>query len=539
MSTSETSTGLRRDIGSIGLLFVSVGAVVGSGWLLSALPAARMAGPASILAWVIGAAMIALIGLVNAELGTMFPISGAVVRFPHFTHGSLTSVGIGWLSWLVAVSLGPVEVEAVLQYATNYLPFLTRVVDHVPVLTTAGYGVAAALLFVFCFINIFGIRYFARLNAVLVVWKLGVIALLVAVFMWTAFDPGHFSAHGGFAPFGAHGVFAAITSAGIAYSYFGFRQGVELAGECRNPQRAVPLSILGTLGITVILYALVQAAFIGALPDVALTDGWAKLDFANAFGPLAGVAQILGLFWLTAILYADAIVSPADTGLIYATTTARIAYAMGRSGNAPPALGNVSRRGVPWISVIVTYVVGLLIFLPFPGWQKLAAFLVAAYIVAFGSGPVAVLALRRALPDQHRPFRLPAAPLLAYLAFYATSLLLYWVGWTTLWKMLTALIIGYVLYAIYRCLPGSPRPSMHILAGSWLPAWLLGMFAIATIGNYGGAGWLTPATSFPLIAVFSAIVLWWGVINALPADGIRDQLDTTVATEEAAPSAAT
>ena len=79
----EQSSGLRRHIGTVGLLFASVGSIIGSGWLFGALNASQQAGPAAIISWAVGAVMILLIGLVYAELGTMFPLSGGVVRFPH------------------------------------------------------------------------------------------------------------------------------------------------------------------------------------------------------------------------------------------------------------------------------------------------------------------------------------------------------------------------------------------------------------------------------------------------------------------------
>lgn len=531
---SGTRQGLRRDVGRLGLLFVSVGAIIGSGWLLGAPNAAQLAGPASTLAWIIGAVMIGVVGLVYAELGTMFPIAGAVVRFPHFTHGALTSFSVGWVSWLVAVSLGPVEVEATLQYMTNYLPFLTRVSAGTPVLTPAGYGIAAGLLAVFSLINIVGVRAFARTNTVVVWWKLAVIALFVATLLVLAFNPHHFVSPGGFMPYGMHGVFSAIATAGIAFSYFGFRQGIELAGESRNPQRTVPLSVLASLGIGLVLYLLVQVAFLGAVPDKALSGGWASLHFANFFGPLAGLAQLLGLFWLAGILYADAVVSPAGTGLVYTTATARISYAMGRSETAPRALAMLSARGVPWVSVLTTFGAGLLILLPFPSWQKLAAFLVAANLVSFGSGPVALLALRRELPDHPRPFRLPAAPVLAFLAFYASNLLVYWVGWSTDWKMFVAIGIGFVLLAVDQ-VRRRGRTRLSWRPFTWMAGWLVGLVVISALGSFGGgAGLITFAISFPLIAVFSAGILWWGVAVRLPHEQVRAQLEASASTELAA-----
>jgi amino acid transporter len=103
---------MRRDIGMIGLLFTGIGSVIGSGWLFGALNAAEIAGPAAILSWAIGGAMIVLIGFCYAELGVMFPHSGGVVRFPHYAFGSFASFTTGWITWLAAASVAPIEVEA-------------------------------------------------------------------------------------------------------------------------------------------------------------------------------------------------------------------------------------------------------------------------------------------------------------------------------------------------------------------------------------------------------------------------------------------
>src|SRR5699024_11305514 len=96
--------GLKREIGLMGLLFSAVGSIIGSGWLFGALSAAEKAGPSSIFAWAIGGLLIILIGLCYAELGTMFPLSGGVIRYPHFSFGSFASYTHGWMSWLAAAS---------------------------------------------------------------------------------------------------------------------------------------------------------------------------------------------------------------------------------------------------------------------------------------------------------------------------------------------------------------------------------------------------------------------------------------------------
>jgi len=126
---------------------------------------------------------------------------------------------------------------------------------------------------------------------------------------------------------------------------------------------------------------------------------------------------------------------PADTGLIYTTVTAHISYAMARNDNAPKKLGEVTARGVPLASVALAFVIGLIVFLPFPGWQKLVGFITSATVLSFGSGPLVLSALRRALPAQDRPFRLPGGDVLPFLAFWSANQIVFWAGWDVNWKL--------------------------------------------------------------------------------------------------------
>ncbi len=547
---------LRRDIGIIGLLFTAVGSIIGSGWLFGALNAAEIAGPASIIAWAIGGVMITLIGLCYAELGTMFPISGGVVRFPHYSFGSFASYTLGWITWIAAASTTSIEVEAALQYATNYIPWLQHLEDGVPVLTTAGFFVATAMLAIFSLINVIGIRWFARLNNVLVWWKLLIITVVIIAFLVTVFHGVNFSHElaGGFMPFGWSGIFSSIATAGIVFSYLGFRQGVELAGETRNPQRNVPIAIIGSVLITAVLYVALQVAFIGALPAGALDNGWTNIgtsftgglgNIAAAYGPLAALAGAMGLAWLAILLYIDAIVSPADTGLIYTTVTARISYAMGRNGNAPGLLALVNERGVPWVSVILTFIVGMIFFLPFPGWQKLVGFVTSATVLSFGAGPLTLLAMRRQIPRQRRPFRLPGAHIIAYLAFLSSNLIVYWSGWETNWKLLVAVLLGYVVLALHEWRNRETTPRLEFRSGSWVIIWLIGLGFISWFGSYpdpsenaGNLGLLDLGGSIAVLAVFSAIVMWIAVGMRLPTEQVVEHLgEPAVAPEDEAPPA--
>lgn len=532
----------KRDLGVIGLLFASIGSIIGSGWLFGAMTAAEMAGPGSVFAWLIGGVMIIFIGLCYAELGAMFPVSGGVVRFPHFSFGSFASYTLGWVTWLAAVATGPIEVLAALQYANNYLPWLQHLdPSGSPVLTGAGFAVAVGMLSVFSVVNVFGIRWFARLNNALVWWKLFIIILVVVVFLLIAWNGRNFSntEAGGFLPFGWEGVFTSIATAGVVFSYLGFRQGVELAGETRNPQRNVPIAIIGSVVITAIIYVGLQLAFIGALPEGALIHGWSGIgesfnngldQMAAAYGPLAALATVMGLTWLAILLYIDAFISPADTGLIYTTVAARLSYAMARNGNAPRSLARVNERGVPWVSLIFTFVAGVVFMLPFPGWEKMVGFATSCAVLSFGSGPLVLVALRRQLPRQARPFRLPWVHAVAYLGLLSANMIVYWSGWDIVWKLMVAVLIGHAVLAIHEGRFHRHTPDLEWRAGSWVLVWLVGLTVISYLGTYadspsaGNLGILGSGWSFLVMAIFSALVMWMATSLRLSPESTRKHL---------------
>jgi amino acid transporter len=509
--SSDSGTQLRRHVGVFGLLFASVGSIIGSGWLFGALNASIIAGPAAIISWAIGAVMVLLIALCYAELGTMFPLAGGVVRFPHMAFGSFASYTSGWITWVAVATTAPIEVEAALQYATKYADFTkSHMVDgeEVHTLTTLGYGAAAVLMALFVVVNYFGVRWFARVNNVLVGWKIFMILLVIATFLVVSFHGENFSSHG-FTPGGWHGVFTAIATSGIVFSYLGFRQGIEFAGETDNPKRNIPIATIGAVLITAVIYIALQIAFIAALDPGILdkSNGWAKLSFANDFGPLAAVATLIGVGWLATLLYIDAIASPGDTGLIYTTVTARISYAMARNGNAPQALAKTTDRGVPLVSLVVAFVVGLIVFLPFPSWQQLVGFITSATVLSFATGPVALAALRLQLPDHDRPFRLPGGHVIPILAFWCANLIVYWSTWPINWKLFVAVLIGFVLLVVFQFAGVVPSRDFDLRAGAtWMLPWLGGLALISYLGDYGGRGVIGFGTAIPIMLVFSAAI---------------------------------
>lgn len=504
---------LKRHVGPIGLLFAAIGSIIGSGWLFGAFNASVIAGPAALFSWLIAGGLILLIALTYAELGPMFPISGGVVRYPHLVWGSFTSFSLGFVTWISTVAVPAIETEGALTYASKFFPFTEASKvggETVHVLTPLGYITAVVLLGVFIVVNYFGVKLFAQINNVLVWWKLAVILIVIIVFIFTALttstmgSPANFTSHG-FAPGGLPAVFVAISTAGITFSFLGFRQGIELAGETTNPKRNIPLAVIGSVLITSVIYALLQVAFTLGVPGSTLSHsgGWSKLEFANDFGPLAAISTLAGVTWLAILLYVDAVVSPADTGLVYTTIASRVSYALGQNGNAPKFLTRINRFGVPIWSLGVTFIAGLVLLLPFPSWQQLVGFITSATVISFGVGPLVLGALRREMPERERPFRLPGRDVIPLLAFYAANMIIYWGGWATNAKLFVTILIGYVLLAIFQVTGrgSKDRPRLEFKAGAvWVLPWFAAMALIS---------WLCDPAAHP------ELFFWVFLINAV------------------------
>jgi amino acid transporter len=525
---------LRRDVGLVGLLFVSLGSIIGSGWLFGALYAAQLAGPAALISWGIGAAFVLVLAFIHAELGGAYPVSGGTARYPHYSHGSVIGFTMGWLWWLGAVTVAPIEVEAALQYFTHYVSWLTTTSGTETVLTVQGYGVAVVLMAVFTVVNMLGVRKLASSNTAIVAWKLAIPILAIVALMVTRFHGGNFSASGGFMPFGFHGVFAAISTGGVIFAYQGFEQAIQLGGESANPRRNIPLAVIGAMFVGIVVYVLLQVAFLAALEPGQLSHGWAHLGSKALVGPFAEIATLVGLGWLAILLYIDAAVSPGGTGLLYTGTSARVSYALGRNGYIPRAFNALSRRGIPTVSMVLAFVVGCVVFLPFPGWQKLVGFIVAASALTYGMAPLALSSLRRQDPERDRPFRLPLEPLLAPAGFAVANLIVYWSGWPTVWRIVVALGIGFLVFFGYRAFADSSRlPQLDLRPAAWLPPYIAGLALISYLGQYDGRKTIPFWWDIAVVAAFSVAIYVAAVALRLPSERALEYVGDLTAEEKA------
>lgn len=483
---------LRRSLNKFELLYLSLGGVIGSGWLFASLATGTYAGGSAILSWIIAGILVMFVGLAYAELGAAIPKSGGIARYPHYTHGGLVGYIITWAYFLSAASVPAIEAAAAVEYIASYYPQLVTTGTFngstITILTPEGIALAGLLLLFFFFLNYAGINILGKVTHGVGWWKLLVPTLTVLLLLILDFHPGNFTAGGGFFPspsyvaggkigiYGFNAVLYAIPSSGVVFAYLGFRQAVEYGGEGRNPKKDIPFAVIGSLLIALLLYTLLQVAFIGGIDwnklylnesgklvpvavgnwsalSTAVTTSGAPIasgpflslfQLAPVVGPIAALFVIWGI-----ILTIDAVVSPSGTGWIYTGTSTRTLYAFASNGYLPEIFLKLGRTKVPVYSLIAALIIGFIFLLPFPSWYALVSFISSATVLTYIMGGISLAVLRRHAPELNRPFKLPAASITAPLATLAAGLIVYWSGFTTLFYVFTGITLGLPLFFGY------------------------------------------------------------------------------------------
>jgi amino acid transporter len=509
-------------------MFTGLGSIIGSGWLFGAWRAAQLAGPGAVYSWIIGAVIILFVAFTYAELGAMFPESGGAVRYGHYSHGPLVGFVAGWAAWIAIVSVIPVEAEASVQYMSSWpWPWAQHLYVHAAngqgELSAGGLYISAALVVVYFLLNFWSVKVFANTNSAITFFKLIVPAATAVALMCTGFhwENFHVGIHGGQHIGNAAAILTAVATSGIIFSYNGFQNPVNLAGEARNPGRSVPFAIFGSIALSTVVYLLLQVAFLGAVAPDHLHEGWAGLEYSS---PFAQLALAMNLNWLAILLYADAFVSPSGTGTTCTATTARLIYAMERNGTVPKALGRVHPRyGIPrpamWFNLLVSFI--FLFF--FRGWGKLAAVISVATIITYLVVPISVMVLRRTAPNLHRPLRVPGLAILAPTAFVLATLMLFWARWPHTGEIMLLLILPMPVYFYYQAKAGWPYFGRQLRAAWWLVAYLVVITLLSWAGSkefeghdYIGYGW-----DQLCVVVAAVFFYWWGVRSGWRTPGIE------------------
>lgn len=508
-------------------MFVSLGSIIGSGWLLGALTAAQAAGPASVLSWLLAAGMLALLALVYAELGATYPVAGGSGRFPYYSHGPIAGFVAGWASWLQAVFIAPIEVLAAITYVNSvtwvnqHFNMIYKDGESAGLLNGTGLVVALVLMVLFTAMNLGGAKFLSESNAIVVVWKTAVPVVAVGVVAYLKFNPSNFHAGGGFLPFGFHGVFAAL-SGGVVFGLQGFEQAVQLAGEAKNPKKDLSRAVLLAMAIGAVLYAALQLVMIGGLDPKHIADGWSKPlgTDPSDYGAWYTLALAVGCGWLAKVLIIDAVISPAGTGIIYLGTTARLSYALGEERELPRALARTNKKGVPVVSILVAAVIGTVALGPFKSWSALVNVVTGATAIMYAFAPVSLAALHKSDDARPRSYRMPMPRVLLPAAFCSANLIIYWGGFETTWKLALAMLLGVVIFAIgaARGKTGAFEKLRHVI---WIGPWIVGHVILGAIGRYGkGSQNILPDwVDLGVAIAFSLAIFYWAVSQAAsPSD---------------------
>lgn len=498
---------MQRSVSTLALLFTSVSAILGSGWLFAAYYASTIAGPGALLGWLIAGVCICFVAFVFAELTSMLPIMGSSTRIPHITHGTLVGFMYSWVIWLCYAAIPATEVQAIIQYISFYHPSLTY---HDASLTHEGYLLATALMLAICFINAFSLHWLLRANTALTFMKILIPVVIVAVIFAYYFNPTHIIHAGNstFLPMGIKGVLSAISAGGMIFAFNGFTQACELSGSAKNPGKSLPIAIIGSILLSLVIYAGLQMAFLTSITPANLIHGWSDIALAHAISPLAAILHQDGFHFLIPLLFVGAMVGPFAAALIYTGGAAQSLRSKSINGYLPEFLQTMTKRQTPIYAVLVNFVFGMCMFAPLPGWNKMISFLTSLMTFTYTIGPICLIALRDQAPNLKRPFKLPLGKIWGTVAFYFCTTFSYFNGWDIISKLCLGFVAGFIILILYRTFSKRKHHALDWRSSLWIWPYIGGLTLISYLGSFGGGRNILPfGLDLIVLAVFSIVIV--------------------------------
>src|SRR5664280_1992946 len=501
MTESKETGGLKRSLTPLNLTTLGIGAIIGAGiFVLTGQAAAQYAGPGIVLSFVISGLACGFAGLCYAEFASMIPIAGSAYTYSYATLGEFfawiigwdlileylfaaSTVAVGWSGYIVSL-MNDINIHIPAQFTGASGTVLVNVPDmgwmtHSNAVNALASSVLNidSLQHVTCIINlpamfivalltalwVIGIKESANFNNVMVITKVAVIIVFIAIgFMfvkaanWHPFIPANkveqtpITSYGGLLgwlkayshEFGKYGISGILRGAGVIFfAYIGFDAVSTAAQEAKNPQKDMPVGILGSLGISTVLYILVAIVLTGIVSYTTL----------NVADPVAvGVdAMGKGMFWLRPIVKVAAIAGLSSVILVMLLGQPRIFYSMSKDGLLPPVFSKVHPRfKTPYVSTIITGTVAMIIagILPISILGELVSI---GTLLAFIIVCMSVLVLRKSKPDIKRPFKTPWVPLVPILGASICFLQMASLPLDTWLRLIIWMAIGFCIYFFY------------------------------------------------------------------------------------------
>lgn len=501
-SESKDATGLKRSLTSLNLTTLGIGAIIGAGiFVLTGQAAAQYAGPAIVISFIISGLACACAGLCYAEFASMIPIAGSAYTYAYATLGEFLAWIIGWdliLEYLFAASTVSVGwsgyVVSFLQDFNIYLPIqytaaTGSVLINIPdlgwkplteslsqSLTASGMNVsllphvtgivnlpAMFIVAVLTTLLVIGIRESANFNNIMVITKVSVIILFIGIGImfiktanWHPFIPENkvesqtIAHYGGLwewlkaysQEFGKYGISGILRGAGVIFfAYIGFDAVSTAAQEAKNPQKDMPIGILGSLSISTVLYILVAIVLTGIVSYTQLNVPDPVAVGVNAMGP--------SMFWLRPIIKIAAIAGLSSVILVMLMGQPRIFFSMSKDGLLPPLFSKVHPKfKTPYISTLITGSIAMIIagILPISILGELVSI---GTLLAFIIVCISVLLLRKRKPDIERPFKTPLVPFIPILGAGICFIQMAALPLDTWLRLIIWMSLGFVIYFVY------------------------------------------------------------------------------------------
>lgn len=479
---SDPDNGFKKALSALNLTTLGIGAIIGAGiFVLTGQAAAQYAGPAIVISFIISGIACAFAGLCYAEFASMIPISGSAYTYAYTTLGEFLAWIIGWdliLEYLFAASTVSVG------WSGYMVSFLHDFGIDIPVRFTAAAGSqliqvpqtgwqmisgsllkhlsetginpdllphatalinlpAMVIIGLITMLLVIGIKESARFNNIMVITKVGVIILFVVIGFffvkkanWHPFIPPN---TGEWGHFGWSGI---LRAAGVIFfAYIGFDAVSTAAQEAKNPQKHMPIGILGSLSVSTILYILVAIVLTGivAFPNLLVPD------------PVAVGVDSMGekLFWLRPIVKVAAIAGLSSVILVMLLGQPRIFHAMAKDGLLPQVFSMVHPKfRTPYVSTLLTGAVAMVLagILPISILGELVSI---GTLLAFTIVCVSIIFLRKTRPDLHRPFKTPLVPLIPLLGAGFCLLQMFSLPLDTWLRLIIWMALGFLVYFTY------------------------------------------------------------------------------------------